>query len=238
MPYSQVNKAEGVCASIPETRPVKVIVKGLMRTRFWRCFLVLCLASPLLAACATSGGKQPSGALDEAAVVAPAASEYEEELREIVEGRVQAVNDSQTAARSRLLRRKPYFNKEYSEYPSGASGMTLSVNEADSVTAPYWAEVQLAKVRYATVLTRNRNLARNDEDFVRATGTETSSYQLRNGKWKRVGSLFLADKRERLVGGEWQPVQETSRGLRFTDDPVDPKGNWFGRSWRRLRGKN
>jgi len=204
-----------------------------MRARIWTYFVVVCVLSPLLGACATSGGKQSAGALDDAPVVSP----REAELREIVARRVQGLNESGAASRSRLLRRKPYFYKEYAEYPSGGSEMALSVNESDSRTAPYWAEVRLEKVRYATSFARNRGEARSNSDFVRATGVETTSYQLRNGKWVLVGSLFVAEKREQLLDGQWQPVQESSRSSLFTEDTDAPQGNWFSRGWRRLRGQ-
>ena len=206
-----------------------------MRARIWKYVVVVVVGvlSPLLAACATSGGKQSAGVPDDVPVV----SEREAELREIVARRVRGLNESGATSRSRLLRRKPYFYKEYSEYPSGVSEMALSINEADSRTAPYWAEVQLEKVRYATSLTRNRSQARGNADFVRATGIETTSYQLRNGKWVLVGSLFVAAKRDELLNGQWQPIQGSSRARRFADDAEGPQGNWFSRGWRRLRGK-
>jgi len=160
--------------------------------------------------------------------------EGEATLRRMVTNSVDKANAGHDAARAELVRREPYFFKQYEYYPDGTTFMDVSTRETESRTAPRVADVQLRKQRFVTQLHRKKDEARADNDFLRDTGDETRTYELRNGKWKRVSSLFVAESVDRMVDGTWMPVEEIER----TDD-VDAEEDlgWFGRIWSNVVGR-
>jgi hypothetical protein len=89
-------------------------------------------------------------------------------------------------------------------------------------------------LRYATRMHRKRDQAQADGNFLRDTGAQTISYELRNGKWWRAGSLFVAEKTEEYVSGEWVPVQEE---VQRTVAAEEENANWFNRTWSAITGK-
>ncbi len=158
----------------------------------------------------------------------------EDALRRIVSNSVDRANSGHDAARAELVKKDPYFFKQYEYYPDGASLMEIETRETESRTAPKVADVHLRKQRYVTQLHRKRDEARADEDFLRDTGDETQTYELRNGKWRRVSSLFVAESVEQNVDGAWVPVEEIER----TDDlDAEEDLGWFGRIWSNVVGR-
>ncbi len=158
----------------------------------------------------------------------------EEALRRIVSNTVDRANASHDAARAELVKKDPYFFKQYEYYPDGATLAEIETRETESRTSPKVADVHLRKQRYVTQLHRKRDEARADEDFLRDTGDETLTYELRNGKWRRVSSLFVAESVERNVDGAWVPVEEIER----TDDSdAEEDLGWFGRIWANVVGR-
>jgi hypothetical protein len=111
--------------------------------------------------------------------------------------------------------------------------MDIETRETESRTAPMVADVSLRKQRFVTKLHRKRDEARADEDFLRDTGEETITYELRNGEWTYRSSLFVAESVERQIDGVWTPVEEVER----TDDAEGEEDlSWFGRIWSSVVG--
>jgi hypothetical protein len=203
--------------------------------------VVLAVALGSLSSCATVRGwrgdsdKSANVQSGEALEAAASRSELETELLRMVQVHVADVEANSSNNQSRVIKQRPYYFKEYSNYASEATASDVAMTETESRTAPYVADVQLDKVRYATRLHRSREEARIDSGFLRDTGTETLSYELRNGRWTRVGSFFLAEKTEEQVNGEWVTVQ---RMLQRTVAAEEPEQGWFARSWSRITGGN
>ncbi|MCH7959588.1 MAG: hypothetical protein IID08_05635 [Candidatus Hydrogenedentes bacterium] len=113
-----------------------------------------------------------------------------------------ARSDFQEAERSqdddsrKLIFRKPYHYKERVEYPKGPDSFRFVIHDKESRTVPYSAEVTIRKIRYSTVRQKKKVAAEMDMNFQRDTGLETVSYEYRAGKWKRIGSMFVAESRE------------------------------------------
>ncbi len=123
---------------------------------------------------------------------------------------MRAAGRRQENASTRVVFKKPYYFRAYSVYPGADEEYSLEFTEKESRTTPLSAEMVVDKIRFATRMHRKKEDARIDKNFLRDTGTETTSYELRNGRWNRIGSLFVADKTEELVGGEWQSIRETA----------------------------
>ncbi len=135
-------------------------------------------------------------------------AEHEASLRRTVEKHVEIVARTSGSGKDEILHRKPYWYREYVQYPDSASTIAVNLIETESLTRPYQAEVEISKVRFATRLHRERKAATADDNFLRATGTETQSYELRNSHWIRTGSMFVADSTEENIAGTWTPVNE------------------------------
>lgn len=158
----------------------------------------------------------------------------EDALRRMITNSVDRANAGHDASRSELVRKEPYFFKQYEYYPDGIALMEISTRDTESRTAPKVADVHLRKQRFVTQLHRKKDEARADDDFLRDTGDEIITYELRNGKWKRVSSLFVAESVERNVDGVWMPVEEVDR---IDDADAEEDLGWFGRAWANVVGR-
>lgn len=177
-----------------------------------------------------SAAPQAEAALD----VAASEAESKALLVQMVDGYMaEAAADSRNN-QDRIIRKRPYFFKEYNEYPGSAKDAAIDLTATDSRTSPYIADVVLDRVRYATRYHRTRDEARLDDSFLRDTGKETLTYELRNGRWIRVGSFFNAEATEEQVDNQWVPVQ---RVLQRTVQTEEPEQGWFGKTWSRIVGK-
>ena len=164
-----------------------------------------------LTACGHLGHKSKAPASsDTATAQAPAPASPEEQkaeaesrLRAVVKTRIEAAGAGQAEAKNRLERRNPYYFKQYDVYPDNADNAKIDVQKNESLTAPFLADVKVNKIRFSTRLHRNREEAASDQNFLRDTGVETQTYQYRNGKWNRIATLYVADKTEENVNGEW-----------------------------------
>lgn len=136
--------------------------------------------------------------------------------------------------RGQVIKRKPYYYKEYAIYPSGGDDLTVDIQEKESRTVPYVAQVRVGKQRFATKLHRKRDEAAADSNFLRDTGTETITFELRNQRWVRAGSLFVAERTEELVNGEWVPAQEE---VERTVAEEETDEGWFQRTWSNITGR-
>ncbi len=178
------------------------------------------------------GGEQEAVTIAEVADPIPA-SEHEARLRAQVEGALEREQGDSGPGSAEVIARRPYYYREYAEFPSGTTAFDLAFNERDSRTSPYAAEVSYDKVRYSTRLHRSREDARADQNFLRDTGSETVSYEFRSGEWRKIGSLFVADRTEELVNGEWTQVNETVERTIAGEEPSDQ--GWFDRTMNRLQ---
>jgi len=199
--------------------------------------LTLCLM--LLAGCAGQGwrikwGEPSDNAPSAEAAEAPetATGGTEADLRQLVAREVRAEERHGSAENADVLRLRPYYVKQYVEYPGGAEAFEVVMQDTDSRTAPVKADVRLDKVRYATKLHRDRKLATADDHFVRSTGVEVITYEYRMGRWRRLGSTFVATRTEERVGGEWVAVQ---RDAETPKAPEASKG-WFKRTFGFITG--
>ena len=202
--------------------------------------VTLAVALGLLSSCATVRGwrsdsdKGSNVQTGEALEAAASRSELESELLRIVQVHVADVEANSSNNQSRIIKQRPYYFKEYSNYTNRASESDIVMTELESRTSPYVADVKMNKVRHATRLHRSRDEARLDDSFLRDTGVETLSYELRNGRWTRVGSFFLAEKTEEQVNGDWVTVR---RMLQRTVVAEEPEKGWFGKTWSRVTGR-
>ena len=178
---------------------------------------------------------RPSGAV-EADSVQKTAQDRENELKALVAGEVESAGKAGDAGRVQVIRRNPYFFKRYDVYPEGTDGLKVTMQEKESRSVPYIADVTVAKQRYTTRLHRKRSEAQQDANFLRDTGSETDTYELRNGKWTRVGSMFVASKSEENVNGEWLPVNETVKRT-VAEEEQKARGGWLKRKWASITGQ-
>ena len=156
-------------------------------------------------------------------------SEYRALLDDAVRRRIAATSGR---AKSEFVSRKPYYYKTYAEYPDGPDGFAAHMRDTDSPTAPMAADVTINTRRFSTRLSRNSERARQDENYLRDTGEETVSLAFRNGKWRRMGSLFVAERTEELIDGEWVRTQKEIP--RAPGDSSSEKAGWLSRLkfWR------
>lgn len=185
------------------------------------------LVSLLVSGCAGSRGGNEIA--DQGITVQEAADVdsdgHEAQLRQRVRSEIRSAERREDEFRERVLFRKPYYFKEYAEYPGEGDDFEIEVRETDNQTIPYTANVVVDKIRFSTELTRNRESAREDADFLRNTGTETITYEYNNGNWRRVGSLFVADATEEYVDGEWRQVERQPIRT-FDEAEPEQRGLW------------
>lgn len=187
---------------------------------------VLCAAACVFAAgCASTGSKSASDAV---VTAAPTAEEYQAQLRELVEADLAQARAQQGVENTELLFKRPYYYREYVEYPGGVGVYSLDFTEKESRTTPMTAELEVEKIRYATRPQTSRENARGDENFLRSTGIDTISYELRSGEWRPVGSLFLASAMEENQDGTWVQVHEQRR---LTGSLTEEPTSW----WQKLK---
>jgi hypothetical protein len=203
--------------------------------------LVAVLTAVALCSCSRFTGwiarPAPSGGASGGDVLALDATrlEIEAKLENIVRDHIKSAPSSPDNQRGRLVRRKPYFLREYAVYPDGPDAFDIAMRETESRTAPYVADVKLAKQRFATEMRRKKTDAKADSRFIRGTGTETLTYEFRNGKWRRLGSLFVAKKLEENVNGEWVPHEEAVDRTLAAEQ--EEQGSWLGRTWTSIVGR-
>lgn len=160
-------------------------------------------------------------------------ADHEATLRQTVQKQIEIATRTSGVNNAQLLHRTPYWFREYVNYPDGATVLSSVVAETESLTRPYQAEVEVNKVRFATRLHRSRKEAAADSNFLRDTGTEVISFELRNGQWSRTGSMYVANSTEEQVNGVWQPVNEQATIAVQAEDG----GGFFSKTWSRIFGR-
>lgn len=205
-------------------------------------FVCLCMAISAfgLSGCASlwGGGKSTPQALlaeEEAAGVPANEAEYRARLETLVRRGVAETEGAAAERQNTVIYKRPYYFRQYENYPSGAASLDVAMRKTESKTAPYVADVSLDKVRFATRIHRRRDEAVADTNFLRDTGRETQTYEFRNGRWVRVGSLFLAEKSEENINGEWVPLEEeVQRTVAAEEQAAD---SWWRRAFGRITGR-
>ena len=160
----------------------------------------------------------------EAGVAVPVTDEREEQLRTLVAQDVDNERENQGEGSARLLFSKPFYYKEYWVFPDEEAVYSADFTAKESLSIPLTAEVEIEKTRFATRTHRDRGEARDDNRYLRSTGIEQASYELRHGKWRRVGSLFLAQRTEELREDQWVQVEERREIISIEEDEVE--GFW------------
>jgi len=210
---------------------------AMFRTSSHARWIALFLAPMLLVSCAVFGGKtaRPSrsqSADEPGAEPQQASNDYVAKLHQTVDAHVRASSDSEKREH-RIIARAPYYYKEYEVYPDGSEGYEILIQETESRTAPYVADVKLAKLRFATRFHRTLEDARQDAEFLRDTGTETITYEWRNGQWVRAGSIFIADATEEWVEGQWVVAEHGVERVAAVED--SSAWGWPKRLWAKVR---
>ncbi|MCX5771233.1 MAG: hypothetical protein NTZ09_13330 [Candidatus Hydrogenedentes bacterium] len=199
--------------------------------------LAVCLVAASVCSCSIfRHGKSEAGAVAPVAAgpASPAVSDTDREaaLLKVVQQSIDAAKREGAGQRDSVIQRKPYFFKAYDIYSGNAEDAKVVIQEKDSHSLPYIADVTIEKQRFATRLHRKRIDAERDTSFLRETGAETVTYEYRNGKWQRAGSLFLAEKKEEQVNGEWAAVKEEPKPAM---KPESSRG-WLSRAWSAITG--
>ena len=197
-----------------------------MLRRHQLCFVCVALLLVSLAGCSMFRGKtKRTRSTGESGIAVQVDTvEYPATLHAAVQRNLDAVAQRSVADRARVIRRKPYWYKTYSEYGDIPVAGDLDIQDSVSRTVPYRADVRVKKVRFATQLRQTRDAARLDTHFIRDTGEEIMSYEFRSGQWHRVGSLFVAEKSEEELDGEWIAVR---RAEPRTLSEVEEQAGWF-----------
>jgi hypothetical protein len=154
--------------------------------------------------------------------------------REDVEAQLRASIDEELARARReqgprsedVVFKRPFFYREYFEFPGEAGVFSLDFTEKESRTIPLTADLEVEKVRYATKLYKDQDEARGDENYFRSRGIDYITYELRSGKWRKAGDLFLAKSTEENIDGEWKQVLEKQRPRSIVQD--EPS-HWYDR---------
>lgn len=199
--------------------------------------LLACLLAAGLCSCSIfRHGKSEAGAVApvaaEPSVPAVSDSDREAALVKTAQQAIDSANRQGAEQRDAVVQRKPYFFKAYDVYAGSAEDAKVVIQEKDSHSLPYVADVTIDKQRFATRLHRKRMDAERDSSFLRETGTETVTYEYRNGKWKRAGSLFVAEKKEEQVNGEWAAVKEEPK----PEIKSEETRGWLRKTWSAITG--
>lgn len=202
-----------------------------------KIFLLLCLSSTVLinSSCSTIKGwishDSKSASTQEQVTPevthVPTKEDYIQDLQQIIKNEIKS---AMSKDKNYIYHKKPYFWKNYSTYSNADGPFDIKIQETDSKSKPYIAKVELQKTMYYTQLHRNRRNAEEDTNFIRSIGKETLTYELRNGRWAKIGSLFIPEQTEKKVGDNWVPLKEEELQK---EQPEEPKKGWFNRirSW-------
>jgi hypothetical protein len=214
-----------------------------MACRFAAMAVMVLMASSCATVATVGGwfhGHKPepavAAAAPDTAPVQKTAKDHEDDLRALVVAEIEAAGKTADADRSQVAKRAPYYYRHYEVYPEGSIGLKIAMQERETRSIPYMADVTVAKQIYATRMYRKRKEAEKDANFLRDTGAETATYELRNSKWTRVGSMFVANKSEENVNGEWVPIDETVKRVAVAEEKKVKVG-WFKRIWATITGQ-
>jgi hypothetical protein len=154
---------------------------------------LVCFLMAVLSGCALFGGGKSDSKVMTSEMVADQ-SQHEVQLRALVDRRLTESSTSNSANNAQLLYRKPFYYREYVEYPDDIDSYLVEISKTEYKGTPYVAKVRLAKKRYVTALEKKKPKARKDSEFFYSTGMQTLSYEMRHGKWLETGSVFVAQE--------------------------------------------
>jgi hypothetical protein len=137
------------------------------------------------------GGNPPEAMPTSAPIVD---ADREAALRDLVASSLRAAERADSPSTSTLEFRRPYYFREYVAYPDGITGYELNTVASDSQTTPYTAQVKLKKNRHVTRFEKKKERVSSDGNFYASSGMETRTYELRHGRWREVGTLFVAEE--------------------------------------------
>lgn len=201
--------------------------------------LVLAMAVALLPGCGRfgflnrGGGAAESTPSVDALPGSASMAEMERQLEETVRSYIKDVS-GEGGEDGQLIRKKPYWFRQRVVYPGGPDDFDVAIRETEARTAPLRAEVTLEKVRFASEMHEKKDAARDDTNLYRGTGTETLTYEFRNGRWQKLGSLFVAQDVEENVNGEWVPVEESVEEQLMAEQP---RRGFLRRAWSGITGR-
>ncbi len=196
--------------------------------------LVICAVLLMCFSCATVKGwgsrgskKNETQGISRETTHVPTKEDYIQELQQIVKNEIKS---AMSIDKNYIYRKRPYFWKNYSIYNNTEGPFEINVQETDSKSKPYIAKIELEKTMYYTKLHKTRRDAEEDTNLIRSSGKETLTYELRNGRWTKIGSLFVPEQTEKKVGDSWVPLREEEIQK---EQPEEPKQGWLNRirSW-------
>jgi len=199
----------------------------------FRSSLGIVLLAALTTGCASTKNSSEGAAPPSEPDVAALRAAYQADLEKIVRRELEAAGREADLDRVRLVRRRPYYLKECAAYPSVPETLNVEMHETESRTRPYQADVTGPKVRLSSRPHTKKEDARKDTRIFRDTGMETLTYEMRSGQWKRIGGIFVADKTEEYINGEWLPRMEEVK--RTT--PAEPPKGWLKSRLLKLIGR-
>jgi hypothetical protein len=199
----------------------------MMRLGTWLSGAALALLLTL-ASCSSVDNENHGGMAGNIGITGEAGAGDEAQLRAIVQRHVEAAPKDADPGHANLIKARPYYFREYALYPDAGKEINVEYRKSDARTRPLQADVKLAKIRFSTRLHKKRAEAASDNAFFRDIGDETLTFELRNNRWKQIGSLFVADKTEENVNGEWVPRRpEMKRTVEAEEEEW-----WIVRKWK------
>ncbi|MCA1902090.1 MAG: hypothetical protein LDL53_07705 [Candidatus Hydrogenedens sp.] len=203
--------------------------------KHFKLIITLVISVALLASCSTikrwRGDKPDISTKNDVAssesIKTPTKEDYLSDLQEIIKNEIKS---SSATNKNQVYRKRPYFWKNYSVYSNSDAPFDIQLQETDSKSKPYIAKIVLEKTLYYTRLHKNHRDAEEDNNYIRSIGKETLTYELRNGRWTKIGSVFVPDKTEKKINNEWVPLREEEIQK---EQPEEPKKGWLNRirSW-------
>jgi len=185
-----------------------------------------------LAACARGDKKVVAPDVSAPPAAKASASELEQQLDDVVSDYVRSSNQAGEEQANKVIHRTPYYFRQYQVYPE-TSNFDVLMQEQESLSVPYAADVTVPVQRFVTRMHRSREEAAQDTDFLRETGSETLTFEFRNGQWTKVGSMFVAELTEQKSDGQWiRALPETTRGPQDEDQDQ----GFFKRIWSKIAG--
>ncbi len=157
----------------------------------------------------------------------PTKEDYIQDLQQILKNEIKS---AMATDKNYVYRKKPYFWKNYSIYNNTEGPFDINIQETDSKSKPYIAKVELSKTIYYTKLHNTKRDAEEDTNLIRSIGKETLTYEMRNGRWTKIGSIFVPEQTEKKVGDSWVVLKEEEIQKEQSEEP---KQGWFDRirSW-------
>ncbi|MFP6582292.1 MAG: hypothetical protein VCD00_07020 [Candidatus Hydrogenedentota bacterium] len=149
--------------------------------------------------------------------------ERDAKLRELIDRSLRDAQRADTPGAAELVFRRPYYYREYVNYSDGVEEYDVETIASDSRITPYTAQVRLNKERFTTRFDKKKDRARSNSNFYASRGHETRSYELRHGRWRETGTLFIAEETDDTLKRDTPEFDEVLLGGGASDES---KGFW------------